>query len=236
MPMFNYYLTLALRSLKRNVVLTLLMIVAIGVGIGASMTVLTVLRSMSADPIPSKSSQLFVPMIDNWGENQPNASDWDDRDLLSYRDALAWSQARKGFRQTAIYSTYLSVTPQSASSVPFNAVGRAAQADFFAMFAVPFRAGGGWSRDDDEARANVVVIGSKLADRVFPQGDALGKTITLEQRDYRVVGVIGDWEPAPRYYDVTGGGYSQTEDVFVPFSTAIERQMPLYGNNSCHNA
>lgn len=34
--MFSYYFLLALRSLKRNVVLTLLMIAAIGVGIGAS--------------------------------------------------------------------------------------------------------------------------------------------------------------------------------------------------------
>jgi putative ABC transport system permease protein len=39
--MFVYYFGLALRSLKRNVVLTVLMIAAIGVGIGASMTMLT---------------------------------------------------------------------------------------------------------------------------------------------------------------------------------------------------
>ncbi len=50
--MFNYYLGLALRSLKRNIVLTVLMIAAIGVGIGASMTTLTVFRAMDNDPIP----------------------------------------------------------------------------------------------------------------------------------------------------------------------------------------
>jgi hypothetical protein len=52
---FNYYFGLALRSLKRNVVLTVLMIAAIGVGIGASMTTLTLFRAMSDDPIPEKS-------------------------------------------------------------------------------------------------------------------------------------------------------------------------------------
>jgi energy-coupling factor transporter ATP-binding protein EcfA2 len=51
---FSYYFNLALRSLKRNVVLTALMIAAIGVGIGASMTTLTVFRAMSGDPIPAK--------------------------------------------------------------------------------------------------------------------------------------------------------------------------------------
>lgn len=40
--MFGYYVLL---SLRRNVVLTVLMIAAIGVGIGASMTMLTVFRS-----------------------------------------------------------------------------------------------------------------------------------------------------------------------------------------------
>ena len=58
--MFTYYLTLALRSLRRNVVLTVLMIAAIGVGIGASMTTLTVFRAMAGDPIPRKSRQLFA--------------------------------------------------------------------------------------------------------------------------------------------------------------------------------
>src|SRR5580698_2152992 len=71
-PMFNYYLRLALKSLKRNLVLTSLMIAAIGVGIGAAMTIYTVLLVMSGDPIPDKSSRLFVPTIDNWGPKVSN--------------------------------------------------------------------------------------------------------------------------------------------------------------------
>ena len=63
--MFIYYLKLALRSLKRNVVLTVLMVTAIGVGIGASMTTVTIFRAMDGDPIPGKSGQLFAPQIDN---------------------------------------------------------------------------------------------------------------------------------------------------------------------------
>ena len=49
--MFAYYLDLALRSLKRNKMLTALMIVAIAVGIGASMTTLTVMHLLSGDPL-----------------------------------------------------------------------------------------------------------------------------------------------------------------------------------------
>src|ERR1044071_6364013 len=57
--MFAYYLDLARRSLRRNRALTVLMIVAIAFGVGASMTTLTVLHVLSVDPIPGKSHQLY---------------------------------------------------------------------------------------------------------------------------------------------------------------------------------
>src|SRR6185437_14392727 len=62
--MFGYYLDLALRSFRRNKVLTALMVLAIAVGIGASMTTLTVLHMLSGDPLPGKSSELCYPQID----------------------------------------------------------------------------------------------------------------------------------------------------------------------------
>ncbi len=48
--MFTYYFHLTLGSLRKNIALTTLMVVAIGVGIGASMTTLAVFRAMSGDP------------------------------------------------------------------------------------------------------------------------------------------------------------------------------------------
>ena len=62
--MFGYYLDLALRSLKRNKMLTALMIVAIAVGIGASMTTLTVMHLLSGDPLPGRSQHIFYPQVD----------------------------------------------------------------------------------------------------------------------------------------------------------------------------
>ena len=62
--MFGYYFSLALRSFKRNKALTFLMVLAIALGIGASMTTLTVFYVLSGDPIPQKSDKLFYPRID----------------------------------------------------------------------------------------------------------------------------------------------------------------------------
>ncbi len=69
--MFSYYLKLAYLSCKRTWGMTLLMVCAIGLGIGASMTTITVNYLMSANPIPQKSEQLFFVQMDSWQPNDP---------------------------------------------------------------------------------------------------------------------------------------------------------------------
>src|SRR3546814_12382832 len=65
--MFTYYLNLALRSFRRNKALTALMVLAIALGIGASMTTLTVFHVLSGDPVPSRSGELFYVQLDPAG-------------------------------------------------------------------------------------------------------------------------------------------------------------------------
>src|SRR3546814_6966252 len=62
--MFGYYFDLALRSFRRNKALTALMVLAIALGIGASMTTLTVFHVLSGDPIPQKSDKLFYVQLE----------------------------------------------------------------------------------------------------------------------------------------------------------------------------
>ena len=171
--MLGYFLELAIRGLRRNLVLTALMVTAVGVGIGTCMTVLTTLVAMSGNPIPDKSSQLYVPSIDVWGPGSRCASAGPDADKLpdefTYRDATAFMKARVGTRQAAMYATALNVSPPDGK--PFEAQGRATFGDFFSMFEVPFRSGAAWGQREDDGRANVVVLASKLADRVFPHSN-----------------------------------------------------------------
>jgi putative ABC transport system permease protein len=54
----------ALRALRASPVLTGLMVLLLGFGIGAFMTTETVFRVLSADPIPGKSARLFDVQID----------------------------------------------------------------------------------------------------------------------------------------------------------------------------
>src|SRR5579885_2501857 len=100
--MLAYYLRLALYSLRKNIALTLLMIVAVAFGIGACMTSLTVFRAMSSDPIPQKSAQLFAAQIDIRGPADPYRGTPDNLDdQLSYLDAAALMRQRAAAHQTA---------------------------------------------------------------------------------------------------------------------------------------
>jgi putative ABC transport system permease protein len=235
--MFGYHLKLALHSLQRNVVITALMVAAVGVGIGASMTVYTVLWGMSGNPIPQKSSQLYIAQIDVWGPpTQSGTQAVNDKlpSQLTYRDAAALMQAHRAPRQAAMYSVNQNVSPAGARA--FRATGRATYRDFFAMFDVPFRSGAAWDSEADAKHASVVVLSSKLADRVFPNTDPVGKVITLSDRDYRIVGVIKPWAPMPRFYDLNASAWGEGEQFFIPFTTAIDRRITVYGGEGCQNA
>jgi putative ABC transport system permease protein len=234
--MFTYYLGLALRSLKRNVVLTVLMIAAIGVGIGASMTTLTLFRAMGNDPIAQKSAQLFAPQIDNWGPQNRSLGTSDSEQFepqISYTDAIGLMNAHAAHRQAAMYSTGGALTPANPQLRPFEVNIRATYVDFFRMFDIPFRFGSSWSADDDAGHADVVVLSRELNDKVFGGANSVGKTVNIGNHDYRVLGVVEKWEPVPRFYDLNTGKYEKSEDMFMPLTTAIDEQMPVWGNNNC---
>ncbi|MGH8369480.1 MAG: ABC transporter permease, partial [Gammaproteobacteria bacterium] len=231
--MFTYYVQLGLRSLKRNPALTALMVMTIAFGVAASMTTFSVFRAVSGDPIPWKSSKLFIPQIDMWGPK--GRTDTEPPDALDYTDAVALMQAHRGVLQSALYEISPSVVPPESGRHPINVGGHAVYSEFFPLVDAPFRYGSGWSAKDDENRAQVAVISDKLNQKVFGDVNSVGKTLEIEGRPYQIVGVLADWNPQPRFYDVvdTGGFSDQDDEVFLPFQTAIAASIPNNGNTNC---
>src|SRR5690606_21592024 len=171
--MFGYYFHLALRSFRRNRVLTALMVLAIALGIGTCMTTLTVFRVLSGDPIPGKSGQLYYVQLDPEGM-QGYTPGSEPNEQVTRTDAETLLREKRGDRQAMMTGGGVSVTPDRADLTPFVSDARYASTDFFPMFQVPFLHGNGWSQQDDESRARVVVISSDLNDRVFGGSDSVG--------------------------------------------------------------
>lgn len=230
--MFAYYLDLAWRSLRRSPVLTGLMVLAIGLGIGASMTMITVLHVMTADPVPGRSGRLFYPQVDP----RPQGTDQGTPDppgQLTWIDAMNLLHARRGVRQAAMSGGRVTVIPPQGPSHAFNAPARYTSADFFPMFGVPFVDGSGWTAGDDHSHARVAVVARALAEKLYGTSQAVGKTLRLGKYDFRIVGVIDRWNPAPHFYDLSMGSYARAEQVFVPFETAMETTLGTQGSMEC---
>lgn len=232
--MFAYYMELAMRSFRRSPGLTALMVVTIGFGVAASMTTYSVYRAASGDPIPWKSSRLFVPQIDLWGPEWRGA-DGEPPDAMDYNDAMALVRDHRAKRQSAMYQIAASIAPADPARHPVKTSGHAVNSEFFPMLDVPFLFGTGWSADDDAQRAAVAVISSTLNQQVFGGGNTVGKMIDIDGRDYRVAGVLDHWNPQPRFYDVvnSGGFTVGLDDVFIPFDRAISLGMGNHGSSGC---
>jgi len=223
--MFGYYLNLALLSLKRNKVLTALMVLAIAVGIGASMTTLTVMHLLSGDPLPGRSAHLFYPQVDPSPDSDPQHRPWD---VMDYRSAMDLWSAHRADRQALIATATIKLRAPDVNQPPLMVPTLGTTSDFFPMFDVPFRYGRGWSVGDDANRARVAVISDDLNRKLFGGADSVGRTLRLKDSDVRIVGVLAPWRPSPMFYDVKGGRYAngdtasfygRPEGVFVPFDT-----------------
>src|SRR5664279_3378273 len=145
--MFGYYLDLARRSFKRNVALTILMIVAIGFGVGASMTTLTVLHVLAADPIPQKSHQLHYVQLDP----RPLKGFVPGREPIDQStryDAETLLREHRADRQALMTGGSATVEPQRPGLDPFRVDARWTTNEFFPMFDVPFAKGTAWSAAD----------------------------------------------------------------------------------------
>ncbi len=225
--MFAYYLGMAVRSFCRTKSLTALVIVLLAFGVSACMVSYAVFRATTSDPLPSKSSRLYVPQIDNWGPSDylqgepPNA--------LSYMDAMALWQAHKANWLTLLYPTTWQVESDNPSVPAMTKTGDAVTADFFPMFDVPFRFGSGWTAKDDMQHANVVVISRRLNETLFGGRNSVGHEVRLDGRLFRITGVLEDWNPRPRFFDlgdfdlgVDVHPFDDAGDIYIPFTRATD--------------
>jgi putative ABC transport system permease protein len=226
--MFGYYFELAVRSLKRNPVLTALMVLAIAVGIGTSMTTLTVMHLLSGDPMPHKSDKLFYVQITPYPHDQ---SPVHASPVMDYQSAMDLWGARRADRQALLVDSSIRLRVPGSTAPPLLLQMLSTHADFFAMFDAPFQYGAGWTADDDERHARVAVITADLNNKLFRGENSVGKTLRLRDTDVRIVGVLKPWRPSPLFYNVTGGWmaggdtadfYEKSEDVMTPFQAGLE--------------
>ncbi|HET6724564.1 MAG TPA: ABC transporter permease [Gammaproteobacteria bacterium] len=231
--MFFYNLRLAWLSLRRNPVLSVLIIGAIGLGIGTAMTMFTVYHLMSADPIPQKSSRLYRVQLDNWNPDKPYESPDHVPEQTTYRDSVALMKEGPAPLSNAMFRSFTIAQPLDTDKPPYPVTVRVTYRNFFPMFDTPFEYGGPWGKADDAEAHQVVVLSHDTNERLFGGKNSIGRSVKLYHRYFKVVGVLKPWRPTPRYYDLTATAFAKPDDVYVPLSLTAPLQIHQGGSTSC---
>lgn len=224
--MLAYYGRLALKSLSSTPGLSALMVLALGLGIGVCATILTLHHSMGRNPIWWKSTRLYSVTLDSWAEDRPAVAERPQLppSQLTYMDATYLATSDIPARKTIMYPVNAVVTGgvRQAQAVPART--RVTLGDFFPMFDVPFIEGSGWDAQADTGPEPVIVLSRALNDKLFAGASGVGRTVRWNGREFRVVGVLAEWHPLPRFYDLNTGPFDDPEDAYIPWgwSTALE--------------
>lgn len=226
-----YHLELACKEIRRHWVMALLIALQLSVGVGAFVATTQLRHALARDPLPDKSDRLVYVQLD------PRSSKFaidgiEPPVTLTYTDAKFLLDAGWAKRQSMSVGGAVKILPPDGHT-PFFVDARATTADFFAMFEVPLEAGHGWNKQDDAQGARVALITQALGRRLFGDEDPVGKVLRLGMGDYTVLGVIGDFDPQPRFYDLLHQGAHGSEQVFLPFSAVPDVDNGNWGDADC---
>ena len=230
--MLLYNLKIALKSFRRNPILTTLLIAGIALGICVSTAFVTLRHMYTQEPLPGKSDRVFYVRLDSWGDEPYDDEPGGIPDQVTYRDARGLLQSPVPVRQSPTFVTAMFVHPDPKVARPYQPDVRLVMSDFFDLFGMPFRYGGPWTKSADENREQVAVIDDETNQRLFGGANSVGKTIRLETREFRVVGVLAPWRPAVRYFEMNRNAHGAPEPVYIPFNFVEPLEIWSRGNNS----
>lgn len=171
-----------IRSLLKNRSLTALAIVTLALGIGANTAMFSVINAVLLRPLAYREPDRLVWM----NESGPEVADrW-----LSYPNFVDWRARNTSFEvMSTLRGWSMTIT---GGDQPLDLNARMVAADYFKVMGVAPLMGRPFSSDDDRPGANPVAILSHgfWQSQFAGDKDILGKTITLDDRAYTVIGVV----------------------------------------------
>ena len=88
--------------------------------------------------------------------------------------------------------------------------------DYLAMRQWPLAEGGMFSEQDVRGDGKVCIVGQTIVNNLFPDGDAVGKTIRLRNLPFKILGVL-----TPKGFSLQGS--DQDDVVIIPYTSAMKR-------------
>jgi predicted permease len=189
------------RTLARNPGFTVVAVVTLALGIGANTALFSVVNGVLLNPLPYAHPEQLVTLHAS-KQNFETGS-------ISYPNFLDWQRENHTFASMAVARRYSFTLTGAGEAEQVSA--EFISSDFFSVLSVKPAIGRTFTPDESQKGAGpVALISAGLWKRKFGSApDVLGKSITLDGRDYTVVGVV------PASFDLLLPSFS-VKDVYVP--------------------
>lgn len=201
---------LALRSMKGSKMRTVLSLLGIIIGVGSVVTILNLgdsatssitssISSSGYDTLyltPSASTKVADTFTEAFGQELMNNVDGIDV-VLPQNTA----STRIRYNKEITTATIMGVESNFAQSSDYSVA-----------------AGSWFSAEDNIFKRQVVVLGSDVAEILFPDGNAIGSYVSIfrnQSKRYLVIGIMDDKDPT------LGGTYNSA--VYIPYNTYTQR-------------
>lgn len=189
----------ALRRLKNNPGFTIVAVLTLALGIGANSAMFSIVNAVMLRPLPYRDPQRLVLLAEHWPQF-PRLS-------LSYLNFKDWRDQSHSFEAVgAVRNNVITMTGiPEAERLPTQNV----TANLFDLLGVNPELGRAFSDSEDKPGGPpVALISHSLWERHFSSSrDVIGKTITLDNQNYSIIGVV------PSGFEIL----QQTPDVILPF-------------------
>jgi predicted permease len=204
------------RVLVKSPSFTLIAVLTLAIGIGASTAIFSVVDTVLLRPLPYQQPERLVMVTESlpgmtMGEVGVAAGEYQD-----YRDR------NHSFSQIAAYeSAGFNLT---GASQPLRINAASVSASVFPLLGVAPELGRSFAADEDRyGSGNVVVLSDSLWEHEYGRDPTvLGKTVKLDEHPYTVVGVM----PPSFRFPFDGAPLSEAADLWVPIAFSPDRLSP----------
>jgi predicted permease len=190
-----------LRMLVKSPGFTGVAVLTLALGIGANTALFSVINGVLLSPLPFPQPEQLVTLH----ENKPNF----EGGSVSYANFRDWRKDNRTFSSLALARTYAFSLTGAGEAEQVGA--EFISSDFFSVLGVKPQIGRTFAEDEERVgAAPVALISAGLWQRKFSSApDILGKNITLDGRDYTIVGVM------PASFRLLIPGFSESQ-VYAP--------------------
>jgi len=203
-----------LRSLRKRSLFAVLAVGTLGLGIGATTAIFSVVDGVLLRPLPYEEPGELVSVWQAWPEwrNEPMLADGWDRIYLSYPGFERWKEKQTHFTDVAIHgSTFRNFSGQGDPTR--LRVGIASSGLFRVLGVQPALGRAFLPAEDQEGAPRVAILSHSFwRERFGASPDVLGRTINLNQDPFTIVGVMPE---GFQLGELAGGGGAEQKPIWI---------------------